>query len=151
MVDSYLRGAIIPYRKPFVSKRTVTAENFKDRERKPRVKVTNRPAEERKHDFEPVNAGFTPEEAMKEASRCLECGCHDYYDCRLIRFANQFDVKPERFAGEVHDREDVPVVRDVIVHDPGAARPHDLDDPFLDPAVQSRIGDVIANKAVKHL
>jgi hypothetical protein len=39
---------------------------------------------------------------------------------------------------------------DVIVHDPGAARPHDLDDPFLDPAVQSRIGDVIANKAVKH-
>ena len=39
---------------------------------------------------------------------------------------------------------------DVIVHDPGAARPHDLDDPFLDPAVQSRIGDVIANKAAKN-
>ena len=27
-------------------------------------------------------------------------------------------MQPERFAGEVHDREDVPVVRDVIVHDP---------------------------------
>jgi hypothetical protein len=40
--------------------------------------------------------------------------------------------------------------REVIVHDPGAARPHDLDDPFLDPAVQSRIGGVIAGKATKN-
>jgi len=38
----------------------------------------------------------------------------------------------------------------VIVHDPGAARPHDLDDPFRDPAVQSRIGGVIAGKAAKN-
>jgi hypothetical protein len=40
--------------------------------------------------------------------------------------------------------------RDVIVHHPGAERPHDLDDPFLDPAVQSRIGGVIADKAGKN-
>jgi hypothetical protein len=40
--------------------------------------------------------------------------------------------------------------QDVIVHDPDAARPHDLDDPFLDPAVQSRIGGVIASKAAKN-
>jgi hypothetical protein len=39
--------------------------------------------------------------------------------------------------------------KDVIVHDPGAERPHDLDDPFLDPTVQSRIGGVIASKAAK--
>ena len=25
---------------------------------------------------------------MAEAKRCLECGCHDYFDCKLIRFAN---------------------------------------------------------------
>jgi hypothetical protein len=43
-----------------------------------------------------------------------------------------------------------PRVQDVIVHDPGAERPHDLDDPFLDPAVQSRIGGVIAGKAAKN-
>jgi hypothetical protein len=43
-----------------------------------------------------------------------------------------------------------PQVQDVIVHDPGAERPHDLDDPFLDPAVQSRIGGVIAGKAAKN-
>ena len=37
---------------------------------------------------------------MAEASRCLECGCHDYFECKLIDFANQYDVKPERFAGD---------------------------------------------------
>ena len=38
---------------------------------------------------------------------------------------------------------------EVIVHDPEAERPHDLDDPFFDPQVQSRIADVIANNAKK--
>ena len=38
---------------------------------------------------------------------------------------------------------------EVIVHDPGAERPHDLDDPFLDPKVQSRIAGVIADNATK--
>jgi len=35
----------------------------------------------------------------------------------------------------------------VIVHDPGAQRPHDLDDPFFDPDVQSRMAGVIADNA----
>ena len=38
---------------------------------------------------------------------------------------------------------------EVIVHDPEAGRPHDLDDPFFDPKVQSRMADVIANNAAK--
>ena len=38
---------------------------------------------------------------------------------------------------------------EVIVHDPGTERPHDLDDPFFDPKVQSRMADVIANNAAK--
>ncbi len=32
----------------------------------------------------------------------------------------------------------------VIVHDPAARRPHDLDDPFFDRRVQSRVAEVIA-------
>ena len=30
--------------------------------------------------------GFTEEQAVAEASRCLECGCHDYFECKLIDF-----------------------------------------------------------------
>lgn len=32
----------------------------------------------------------------------------------------------------------------VVVHDPDAGRPHDLDDPFFDRRVQSRIAEAIA-------
>jgi len=42
-----------------------------------------------------------------------------------------------------------PAPPEVILHDPGAQRPHDLDDPFFDPAVQSRIAGVIADNAKK--
>lgn len=57
--------------------------------------------EERKDNFsEVIPEGFTEEQAVAEASRCLECGCHDYFECKLIDFANQYDVHPERFAGE---------------------------------------------------
>jgi hypothetical protein len=38
---------------------------------------------------------------------------------------------------------------DVIVHDPAAQAPHDLDDPFFDGRVQSRMADVIANAGQK--
>jgi hypothetical protein len=37
----------------------------------------------------------------------------------------------------------------VLLHDPAASRPHDLDDPFFDPTVQRRVADVIAGAAGK--
>lgn len=37
----------------------------------------------------------------------------------------------------------------VIVHDPAAQRPHDLDDPFFDATVQTRMGDIIAHAGQK--
>lgn len=39
--------------------------------------------------------GFTEEQAKAEAMRCLECGCHDFFDCKLIKYANKYNVKPE--------------------------------------------------------
>lgn len=37
----------------------------------------------------------------------------------------------------------------VIVHDPAAQRAHDLDDPFFDDKVQTRVADVIAHAGHK--
>ena len=37
----------------------------------------------------------------------------------------------------------------VIVHDPAAQRAHDLDDPFFDDKVQTRIADVISGAGQK--
>lgn len=57
--------------------------------------------EERKDNFtEVVITGFNEEQAEEEANRCLECGCHDYFECKLIDLANQYDVKPDRLAGD---------------------------------------------------
>ena len=38
---------------------------------------------------------------------------------------------------------------DVVVHDPAAQGPHNLDDPFFDRDVQTRVGDVIAGAVQK--
>ena len=99
VVDSALRGEMKPYRAPFYSKKTVTAADLADREKQPRCQMPVRPAAERAHDFAPVNLGFSDETAIAEAKRCLECGCHDYHDCKLIRYAQQQEIHPERFDG----------------------------------------------------
>ena len=104
VVDSYLKGALVPYRKPFYSKRnleTVKGE-LASREKKARIKVPKRPAEERKADFKDIVIELSEEEVMAEASRCLECGCHDYDDCTLIECANCMEICPKRLSGELH-------------------------------------------------
>ncbi len=99
VVDSYLAGAVIPYKKPYVSERHVTAEMLADRERIPRNAMPVRAADERRHDFKEVNLGFSADVAMHEAARCLECGCHDYDDCSLIRAARLDPPTSDRLAG----------------------------------------------------
>lgn len=103
VIDSYLNGEMVGYKKPFVSERVVTAEDLADRQKISRAKMPHRSPEERRKDFDEINLGFSVETAMNEAKRCLECGCHDYHDCKLIRYANDYDVKPERFAGDKHN------------------------------------------------
>lgn len=103
VIDSYLSGEMVGYKKPFVSERVVTAEDLADRQKISRAQMPQRSPEERKKDFNEINLGFSVDTAMNEAKRCLECGCHDYHDCKLIRYANQYDVKPERFAGDKHN------------------------------------------------
>ncbi|MBQ2812116.1 MAG: FAD-dependent oxidoreductase, partial [Clostridia bacterium] len=103
VIDSFLQGAMVGYKKPYVSERVITAEDLADRQKISRAKMPQRSPEARRNDFDEVNLGFDRETAMNEAKRCLECGCHDYHDCKLIRYANQYDVQPERFAGDKHN------------------------------------------------
>ena len=99
VIDGYLLGMEIPYRKHFVSEKTVTPEMLADKEKIARAVMPVREAEERAKSFDEIALGFTKEQAMREASRCLGCGCHDYHDCKLIKYANWYDIHPERFSG----------------------------------------------------
>ncbi len=119
-INNYLCGDEVRYEKPyFVEKNDeeVSAIDFENMPKQDREKMPGLSPEDRKHNFDPVYFGFTEEQAKKEASRCLECGCHDYYDCKLIGYANWYDVHPERFPGEKHNRPLIEIGT-VIEHNP---------------------------------
>lgn len=100
VVDSYLRGNIIGYKKPILVEREITADDLADREHIAREKMRVLPPDKRKRNFDEVTLGFTDEQARREASRCLECGCLDYYRCKLVSYANKYDTDFARFVGE---------------------------------------------------
>lgn len=104
VIDSFLKGAAVPYRKPYVVERTVTPEMLAEREKKARVQMPHLSPEERKANFKEIDLGYTQELAKREASRCLECGCHDSFECKLLHYANEYEVAPARFDGEKHSR-----------------------------------------------
>lgn len=96
VVDLYLHGVQVPYQKTYLSVKNVSPEYFADYIKLPRAKMPTRPAEERKHDFQEINLGFSEAQARAEAARCLDCGCHDFAECKLIRCANLYELQPER-------------------------------------------------------
>lgn len=101
VINAYLYGESVKYVKPFVVERDdIDEKTFEDRERLCRPTMDQLEAEERKDNFTEVVLGYDEEQAIAEASRCLECGCHDYYECKLVDFANEYNVHPERFEGE---------------------------------------------------
>ena len=101
-VDAYLKGAKYEPVPRMVSEREVTKDDFADREKAERCRMPVRPADERRRDFKEVNLGLDEETARKEAARCLECGCHDYADCRLIRYAQRLQTDVKRLRGAFH-------------------------------------------------
>ena len=101
-VDAYLKGAKYEPVQRIVSEREVTKDDFADREKAERCRMPVRSADERRRDFKEVNLGLDEETARKEAARCLECGCHDYADCRLIRYAQRLQTDVKRLRGAFH-------------------------------------------------
>ncbi len=104
IIDRYLNGETVGYKKPYFVERDSKSIDYSKFEKSPRAKMPHMAPADRKTNFKEVNFGFTEETAKKEANRCLECGCHDYFECKLISYANDYDVKPSRFAGEKHNR-----------------------------------------------
>ncbi len=100
VVESYLNGYTVGYRAPFVVEKEVTAEDFADREKIPAAAMPHLSGEERRHNFNEVNFGYSAETARREANRCLECGCLDYFKCKLLKYSREYAVDPSPFTGE---------------------------------------------------
>lgn len=109
-VDAFLTGLRRPCTEgreyPYYSKRELKPEEirgaFPDLKPEARAHMAHMDAAERKQHFHEFMQGFTKEEAETEANRCLSCGCMDYFECKLIAYANQYRVDPSRFAGAKH-------------------------------------------------
>ena len=104
IIDRYLDGEIVAYKKPYFVERDSKSIDYSGYKKAERVQMPQLEPSVRKNNFVEVNKGITEEMAQKEAMRCLECGCHDYFECKLVKYANQYDVEPQRFNGEKHSR-----------------------------------------------
>lgn len=100
-VDAYLNGQALDTRVPYISNRDESTIDYSDRTKQSRLTPKVLAPEVRNKSFAEVSLGFTEEEAKAEANRCLECGCREYYKCKLLNVAQRYDINPERWAGEM--------------------------------------------------
>lgn len=57
---------------------------------------------ERKNNFREVVEGYTEDMALREAERCLSCGCLDAFDCKLRNLSTEYEVNTSRFKTGVY-------------------------------------------------
>ena len=50
--------------------------------------------------FAEYSPGLTEEQTLRDAKRCMECGCADVFECKLRKYATSHEVQPEKLAGE---------------------------------------------------
>lgn len=105
VMHSYLTGTLKPHKEPYtVKKENVTAHDFLNIIPQQPAFMGHESPQHRKTNFEEVVHGYQIQDAQKEANRCLECGCHDVFECKLYDYANQYEVQPERFEGDKHQK-----------------------------------------------
>jgi len=105
-IDQYLNGQPVtgPEEEWNLEMRPVSdaerAALFREIEKSPRTPHPVIDLEHRLGSFDEVEAGLSDEDAVRESRRCLSCGCRKAVDCRLRRYAAEYDVDPYRFVGE---------------------------------------------------
>ncbi|MCL2370899.1 MAG: FAD-dependent oxidoreductase [Firmicutes bacterium] len=105
VIDCYLKsGKVVGIREPYLAKTEPDKEDFADQKKKSRVKMKHLPPENRRTNFKQVSKGYTEAQAVKEARRCLECGCKDFLECKLVDYANRYDVKPQKYGNDMADK-----------------------------------------------
>jgi len=101
----YLEGDIRPYEGGYlVERRDLTAESFSAIGPQDRVSIPVQEPAVRRDNFQEISGRMSGEAARREANRCLECGCLDYFECKLINYANHYQVRPEYLQGEKHQQ-----------------------------------------------
>lgn len=107
VMDSYLQGEIIPHAfPPYCKQEDLTEADFANRKKQKRVKASHQDPATRKRDFSQVTYTLDEEGAKKEAARCLECGCRDYFECQLLQYIHEYEIDTANRIGEKHKRQE---------------------------------------------
>ncbi|MDD5591239.1 MAG: NAD(P)-binding protein [Dehalococcoidales bacterium] len=80
----------------------IDSTDFADVERIARTKQAILDPEERKKSFTEMEFTLSEKKALKEAERCLGCGCHARFDCKLRELATEYQVNDAHYAGAKH-------------------------------------------------
>ncbi|MFO7991054.1 MAG: FAD-dependent oxidoreductase [Thermoplasmata archaeon] len=107
-IDAYLQGSLEDYQTPedfklpfgYVHKDEKSEEDFADWNKIAREKMSMREPDIRITDFDKIEMGFTAEQAVEEAKRCIECGCKAVYDCKLKDYAEIYGAEQDAYEGE---------------------------------------------------
>ena len=98
-IDRFFNGSMehIPV-KPFNSQKApklkqVDTKQFESLKKVMRSVMPELTSQERELSFAEVETGFSNEDAIREAERCLECGCQANTDCKLRDFATEYKVE----------------------------------------------------------
>ncbi|NLV17591.1 MAG: molybdopterin-dependent oxidoreductase [Syntrophomonadaceae bacterium] len=103
-MNVYLAGQEVTAAHGYLAERTdLTAESFAEVAKDHRRPFPVLEPAVRRDNFRQVTLSMSIEDARAEGHRCLECGCQDYFECKLIDYANQYRVVPDRVAGAQHE------------------------------------------------
>lgn len=94
------------------------AEFFRGVELLPREPTVELPPKERARNFDEVDLGLTEQAAVREAARCMNCGCRKAAVCKLRQLATEYEADPQRFAG-ARRRIRLDTSHPEIVYEPG--------------------------------
>jgi formate dehydrogenase major subunit len=106
-MDQYLLGKQLKKSKEFYNHtkgkdlKDVDKAEFEKFEKLTKEHMPMLSEKEREHNFREVELGFTEEQAVAEAKRCLSCGCKDVAECKLRDYATDFKAQQYRLKGEL--------------------------------------------------
>ncbi|MAT40224.1 MAG: molybdopterin oxidoreductase [Ectothiorhodospiraceae bacterium] len=105
-IDEWITtGTVTARRKEFISRKEafgeVVDEEFAEVPKDEREKMPELPADQRIYTFDEVELGFSANQVEHEADRCLECGCTEFFDCDLQKYATEYKADVSNMIGEV--------------------------------------------------
>jgi formate dehydrogenase major subunit len=106
-IGMFLRGeTVLPEQKPYNCSKgelnEIDPAEYADVEKSPRAKQKVLDPKIRINSFDEIESGLDDEAAIKEATRCLSCGCREVYECKLRGYATEYEADGTRFGGDRH-------------------------------------------------